>query len=349
MASLTGFQLKQGVKKATTWGTAVTIGAGNGLSAKISKGLSPTTYRPLQIGTGAAFTPKLTLGAVRPQATLTGDVGYNNNFPLLLSAFMGTEAVGSEITVGQADYKHTLTLNTTRNGIYLSYGYQDSSSTSKEIPTAVVQSITLKTTSIPGIIEYTAVLFGNDIISGVTNTFAALANATVPDAEVTDCDYADIWQINLQSGGAVSSSDAQAITSWELQLTQPMEFVDEIKGSSGLNVPRLTGLADAKLTLGLKDNVDQTWFNAFKASTTYKAKLSLSGTQIGSGSNKTFSAFMPSLQLITDPKDDVQSEGQNPVQLSFEVVKAASAPTGMTASVYPYFEIINSLATSFIA
>lgn len=348
MTSITGFQLKQGIKKATTWGTAVTCGAGNGISAKIAKSLSPTTYRPLQIGTGAAFSPKPTLGAIRPQVTLSGDLGYNNNFPLILSAFMGTEAVGAEITTGQADYKHTLTLNTTRNATYLTWGYQHDGSTSIEAPTAVVQSVTIKTTSIPGILEWTAVLFANNIITGVTNTFSALGNVTVPDAEVTDCDYSDLWEINSQGGGALSSSDASAITSWSLTLTQPMEFVDEIKGAAGLNVPRITGLAEAKLSLGLKDSVDQAWWIAFLASSTFKGKFLLSGTQIGTGSFKSITTYLPSLMLITDPKEDIQSEGANPVTLDFECVKATANPTGMT-STYPYFEIINGLSTSFIA
>jgi hypothetical protein len=348
MTSITGFALKQGVKKATTWGTAVAAGSGNGLAAKIAKSLSPTTFQPLQIGTGNAFSSKQTIGAIRPQVTLSGDVGYNNNFPLLLSAFMGTEAVGAEITAGQGDYKHTLTFNTTRNGTILSYGYQDSGATSIEMPTGVVQSVTIKTSNIPGIINWTAVLFGNNIIAGVTNTFTTLNSCTITDAEVTDCDYSDLWEINAQSGAGLLSSDAQAITSWELQLTQPMSFVDEIKGVSGLNPPRIDNLANAKLTLGLKDNVDQTWLSAFTAQTTYKGKLSLSGTQIGTGSNKTFNAILPSLQLTSEPKADIQSEANNPVQLVFECVKATANPTGMT-STYPYFEIINNLITSFIA
>lgn len=348
MGSITGFKLKQGIKKATTWGTAVAAGVGNGLAAKIASGLNPTVYQPLQIGTGNAFTPKQTIGAKKPQVTLTGDMGYHNNFDLILAAFMGTEAVGAEITTGQGDYKHTITLNTTRNTVYLSYGYQDTDSTAVEVPTAVVQSLTLKTTNIPGILEWTAVLYGNDIITGATNTFTTLNSVTVPDTEVIDCDYVDLWEINSQSGIALASTDAQAITSWELQLTQPMSFVDEIKGSSGLNVPRIDNLANAKLTLGLKDNVDQTWFTAFRNSTTYKAKLALSGTQIGTGSNKSFNAFFPSLQLTTDPKADVQNEGNNPSQLVFECVQAAANPTGMS-STYPYFEIINTLATSSIA
>jgi hypothetical protein len=98
----------------------------------------------------------------------------------------------------------------------------------------------------------------------------------------------------------------------------------------------------------IKDHVDHTWETIWNAETTQKAKLSFSGTQIGSGSNKSITIYIPMMKLIDGVQYSPTQEGFNPQTMKWNFYKASSNPTGMS-STYPYLEIINTLATSVIA
>lgn len=349
MAEKSGYNSLAGVKIATIWGTAVAAGATNKLVAEISPNMNATTIVPRQIGSGSAMTPVVSIGGKKPTAALTGDVGYRNNFDVILAQFFGTAATPTEVTASQSDYLHVITLNTTINSKYLTVAYEDASATAMEFTSAAVRSMTIKTTSIPGLLEWTAELLCSDLtIGSVVNTNATLANVTLTDTELCTAAYDDLFELNLQSGGSLSSSDKVSITSFELQMTRPQDFVDEIKGATGLSAPRDAGVFTGSLTVGLKNQVDHTYWTAFAAETIYKAAFDVEGTQIGTGTNKTIRAQLPGLQLVTPPQYNLTQPGVNPSQLTFQLVKATSTPTGMT-NTYPHFKITNGLATSLLA
>jgi len=349
MASITGAQTSAAVQIATTWGTAAASGAGDKFAGEISHSLNEQELVSRAIGSGNYMITAATRGNEKPTVNLTMDVGYRNTFDVLLAQFMGTAGAPTEVTGGQADYKHTLTFNTSLNSKYITFAYESSSAKVHEFPTCGVRSASIRTPSVPGYVEAQFELVANKLeLSTAVNTNAVLQAATATDTELAAVSFDDTFWINTASGGAVSSGDALAVTSWQLDLERPQDSANEIKGSAGNGSPIATDLFSGTLTITLKELADHTYYTIWSAETAQKCKFTVSGSQIGSGTNKSVAVYIPRMQLISAPSYSVTSNGTNAVTYTFRISKASANPTGMS-STYPYFEITNGLSTSLLA
>jgi hypothetical protein len=351
-ASISGAQTKAGVKIASTWGTAVACGAGNSFAGEISPSFNVSEITSRQIGSGAYMLSTATRGSVIPTVSLTADLGYRNNCDILLAQFMGTSAAPTEVTVGQSDYKHVITFNSTLNAKYVTLAFESTSATTMEFPTCAVQSIGIATTGVPGYIDFTAELLANTVeLSSSVNTNATLANCTFTEGvpELVAVDLVDKFRTNNQSGLAVGAGDQYSITGFNLALNRPQEIIPEIKGSAGNSAPLSTDLFDGTLSVDVKELADHAYYTIWSAETARKALIEIEGTQIGTGTNKRFSIYIPRMLLVTEPQYALTDQGTNTLSMEFRLLKAATAPTGMTASTYPYFEIVNGLSTSLLA
>lgn len=351
MASLTGAQTKAGVKVASTWGTAVACGAGNSFAGEISPNFNVNEITSRQIGSGAYMLSTATRGNLVPTVSLTADLGYRNNCDILIAQMLGTSGVPTEQTVGEGDYKHVITFNPTLNAKYVTLAFETSSTTTMEFPTCAVQSFGIATTSVPGYLDFTAELLASGVnLSSSTNTNASLANATFTEgvAELVAVDFSDTYRTNDQSGAAVASGDQYNITGFELSLNRPQEIIPEIKGSAGNSAPIGTDLFEGTFNVNVKELADHSYYTIWSAETARKASIAIQGTQIDAGVNKSFTINLPRMLLVTEPQYALTDPGTNTLALNFRLLKAASNPTGMS-SVYPYFEIINTLSTSLLA
>lgn len=352
MASITGAQTKAGVKIASTWGTAVACGATNSFAGEISPSFNVSEITSRQIGSGAYMLSSATRGSVIPTVSLTADLGYRNNCDVLLAQFMGTSGAPTEVTVGQGDYKHVVTFNNTLNAKYVTLAFESSSATVMEFPTCAVTSIGIATTGVPGYLDFTAELLANTVeLSSSVNTNATLANCTFSEGvpELVAVDLVDKFRTNVQSGSAVGAGDQYNITGFNLALNRPQEIIPEIKGSAGNSAPLGTDLFDGTLSVDVKELADHAYYTIWSAETARKALIEIEGTQIGTATNKKFSIYLPRLVLVTEPQYALTDQGTNTLSMEFRLLKASTAPTGMTGSTYPYFEIVNTLATSLLA
>jgi hypothetical protein len=352
MTAIKGTDVIAGYKIATTWGTAVACGAGNKLVAEIAEAQNGQQLNTIQIGSGFNMVDDVILGNTLPTVNLTMDCRYDGYFPVILSQFMGTSgSPGTEGTPAQGDYTHPITFNTSLNAKYGTLAILDSSGTVREYPTTATRSITIATNGVPGYLRATAELVSNTLsITSSTNTYSTMANVTLPTTKLVDVASADYFYINARSGGAVSGSDKLAITSFSMTLTRPQEVLPEINATAGNSTPISTGLGlEGTVTVTLRNQADQTYWTAWSAGTVYKAKFNIEGAAIGTGQNRQFAVFMPGLKLVQEPQHPINTEGDLPVTLTFQMVKPdASNPTGMSDT-YPYFSIIDTTSTSFLA
>lgn len=351
-ASITGAQTKAGVKIASTWGTAVACGVGNSFAGEISPSFNVSEITSRQIGSGAYMLSNATRGSVIPTVSLTADLGYRNNCDVLLAQFMGTAPAPTEVTVGQADYKHVVTFNNTLNAKYVTLAFETTTATVMEFPTCAVQSIGIATTGVPGYLDFTAELLANDVsLSSIVNTNATLATTTFTEGtpELVAVDLVDKFRTNAQSGAAVGAGDQYNITGFNLSMNRPQEIIPEIKGSAGNPAPVASDLLDGTLSIDVRQLADHAYYTIWSAETARKALIQIEGTQIGTGTNKSFSIYLPRMLLVTEPQYALTDQGTNTLSMEFRLLKAATAPTGMTGSTYPYFEIVNGLATSLLA
>lgn len=352
MPSITGSQTKAGVKVATTWGTAVACGVGNAFAGEISPSYNVSEITSRQVGSGAYMLSNVTRGNIVPTVSLTADLGYRNNCDVILAQFMGTAPAPTEVTVGQADYKHVISFNTAINAKYLTLAFESSSATVMEFPTCAVQSIGIATTGVPGYLDFTAELLANTIqLSSSVNTNATLATCTFTEGtpELVAVDLEDKFQTNTQSGAAVGVGDQYNITGFNLSLNRPQEIIAEIKGSSGNSAPIASDLFDGSFSIDVKELADHAMYTIWSAETARKAKILIEGTQIGTGTKKSVAIYLPRMVLVNEPSYALTDPGTNTLSMEFRLLKASTAPTGMTVSTYPYFEIVNGLATSLLA
>lgn len=351
MASISGVNTNAAIKVATTWGTAVSVGAGNRFAGEITPSFNVEELTSRAIGSGAYMLSTATRGRYVPTVQLVADLGYRNNCDVLIAQMMGTAGAPTETTGGQGDYLHTITVNTTLNAKYLTFVFENSSTTVLEFPTCANQSINIKSQSVPGYIDFTADLLADQAkISSPTNNNAAVAAATFTEgtAELVACAYDDSYRINSQSAGAVAGGDQYNITSFDLTINRPQETIGEIKAATGLSAPTATNYIDGTFTATVKELADLAYFTIWSAETATKSRLSIEGTQIGTGVNKRFTCLMPRMLLVTEPQYAVTANGVNALTLNFRLLKASANPTGMS-STYPYFEIVNTLSTSLLA
>jgi hypothetical protein len=348
MASISGSNASAAIQIATTWGTAVAAGAGDKLTGEIAFSANGTILESRTIGSGAYMRSNFTRGAYIPTATFTGDMGFRNNCDTIIAAFMGTSGAPTEVTASQADYRHTITFNSALNARYVSLGFTDTSSTSQEIPTAAVRSIGIKSTSVPGYVDFTAEFLGNSIVfPGVTNTYAAVVAATSTDSELVAADFSDAFRTNAQSGASIATGNLYSITGFDFSMTRPQDIIAEIKGSAGLSAPISSAVAEGSFNVTVKELADQAYYTIWSAETAQKASIDIQGTQIGTGTNKTFLLNIPRLLLVQEPQYSLSSDGINTLGLNFNLAVASANPTGMT-STYPYFVITNGLATTLL-
>lgn len=349
MASKSGMAAYAIYQISSTWGTAVAGGAGDKLEAEISPNFNVEELTGREIGSGNFLTTYTTKGNLKPTVDITADGKYRSPIWNMVAQAMGTAGAPTEQTAGQGDYKHTITLNTTRNAKYGTLSFEDSSATVLEFPSTTVTSLEFDIQDAPGILDFKATLLANDAtLTTAVNTNAVLQAATSLDSERVAFDFADTFQINANTGGSLSSGDNLAITGYNLKLDFPQSLIGEIKGSSGNGAPILDGLMSGTLTITLKEQADHTYHTIWSAETAQKSKLNIQGTQIGTGVNKAVTIYIPKMLLIQEPQYALTSEGTNPLTMTFKIILATSNPTGMS-SPYPYFEVINGQSTTLLA
>lgn len=350
MAKKAGSAISAACVKASTWGTAVAASTGDKLQdVNISYALNETILKRRGVGSGKAFQYGATRGAELPSVTITGDLGVQNRFDFMLAQLMGTASVGSEITASQGDYKHTITWNSTPNSKLATIAWENSTGTTVELPSVAFTQMIIRSTSIPGYLEYQAQGIANKIeYSSAVNTNAVLQAATLADSELLLANFDDDFWINTQAGSTLSSSNILAGTKFELTINRPQACPQEFKGSAGLGSPDQQEEGNAMLKLDLSGLDDHTYIAYHIAETGLKGKFIFEGNAIGSGSNKTLMIYIPRMQLLAHPQNDVAGKGVNPAVYTFECAVADSNPSGMSSTM-PYFEIINTKSTAILA
>lgn len=351
MASISGSNTVGAVQIASTWGTAAAAGSGDRLAGEFSLSFNGSVLESRTIGSGQIMRGNFARGTYIPTLSFTGDLGYRNNCDKIIAAFMGTSGAPTEVTASQADYKHVITLNSTLNANYLSFAFTDTGSTTQEIPTAAVRSIGIQSTGVPGYVDFTCEMLGNEVVfPGSTNSYAVVTATTFTEGtpELVATDFSDAYRTNAQSGGSIAAGNLYSITSFNFAMSRPQDLIPEIKGATGHSAPVSSGVAEGTFSITVKELADQAYYTVWLNETAQKASIDIQGTQIGSGTNKTFKLLLPRLLLVSEPQYAPTGDGVNPLTLNFTIAAASANPTGMS-SIYPYFEITNGLATSLLA
>lgn len=348
MARITGGTTIAGFDVASTFGTAVALGAGDGFCFdSITHSTNPAELAASPKGCGLEMLGNAAQGALSPSWTVEAQPTYEDAITTMIAVFFGGTFAPVEQTGGESDYLHRLTFDSEP----LQFGtlaFESSTTTVIEYPSSYPTQLRINASNVPNFLSVGIdAVTGDREIASVTNTNASMASVTVTGTEEIIADHDSEFLINSGAGALTSPGDRISITSYDLVLTRNKEHTREIKGTAGLSAPLSEGLFEGTLTVVLSGLDDHTYFTAAEAGTTYKCSLEIEGSQINAGVNKKFQIFCPLMKLIEDPEYNVTEDGINTHTLVFKLLAADANPTGMDDN-FPYIEVINTKSTTYV-
>ena len=332
-------------KKASTWGTAVSVNSSNlGVLVSGASGFHAIPELVPDPSAGFAFHEYIEHGALNVAPSLTLPLRYDGQLWALVAAFMGDDS----FTDSAPEYYHSMDLQ--QESAYFGTLCLYDGVTVREIPSFQVTGIVIRGSS-GGFLEMEVSGIGNDVLyTGQTNS--TLASVTYRTKEQRIPFGACTIMMNDQSSGALSSStDKICPVSFELSIQRQMEQDFTACGNTYTQAgitqqPVDNGHIETTLTLELPEYTADDWLDDLDAGTVRKAQLTVTGDVI-TNFNRELDIYLPGL-VPADAVADINGADRISNSLTFQAVKAQSNPTGMTTTV-PRIYLINVDSADYLA
>jgi hypothetical protein len=333
-------------KRGTAWGTAVALGAGNGILMLGDSGLK-RNQKYEQYPAVDQIIPKDGRLGVNEAVPFTPPVDFQYELGAIggwLAAIFGTAGTPAQ-QGGTAAYLHTFQY---ADAITHFFTYaEERPGKIWEVASAMPHKLSVKPNGAQVSLNIT--LQGNTMIDDST-----VNTATQMDA-ITYTDRAHFLHLsqgkflmNAQSGGALADpTDAVEISDFEISMERAIDK-QHVVGSANIALPKEGDIPQntLKIVLPYASATNLAYFTTWNAMTAQKASLSFVGDLIAGGYYYTVSFLFPRLRLIPPP--DVKFDAIMKNELLFAIEEAASAPTGMSYA-RQYAHIINLQTTDYLA
>jgi len=323
--------LKAAFKKASTWGTAVAVGANDGLLILEDGGLKKTRdYLPAK-ESDSPFVGESVLGRIAPvDFAPTMHLRYEG-LEVLLAMVMGTagaptqpDAIGAPNT-----YEHTLQLADAIKGLFGTFCIEKGSKI-HEVPSA--KSHRLVFSIADGILQLEVGIRGNDLIDNST-TNTDLSAVTYLEKHHRVLFKQGVFRMNNQSAAALANSDKIYPNDFTLTIER---FLDEAyeAGSDKIIEPLENDHPSIILTLSFPriNSVNEAYFQDFDAETLKKMDITFTGALIEATYYYELKFQLPQLKIV-----DVEYTWSEiiPASITLQAEQADSAPSGMTGITKP--------------
>lgn len=350
MATPTGPERKLlavGAKKGSVWGTAVALGAGDGINCKNVSGFN--RQQPLlianEVDSPLAFSGALdNIKEVEP--VIQTDFLYSpGRLGSLIAALLGTAGAPTQQGATPA-YKHTLQLADSNWGKFFTFAVEHPGKI-WECASAKPIEWTLK--SAGGIVQSELKLRGNTIIDSSTVNMATQMDALTYDERENRVLFREqSVKMNAQSGGDVTAETALNCSEVEISIKRQGYDSYHPAGSYSIVEPAEGGYPDIRVKLRFPrfDSVNAAFFATAIAETTQKMLIKFtSAVEAGTGYPYSLAFYFPRLRML-NPEASWEEIVKNGLELVAE--QASAAPTGMTYT-RPYVEMINKRTTDYLA
>ncbi len=328
-----GAESRAGAAVASTWGTAVALGAGHELlfnEESIKFGVEDADDQVA----GSVFSQGSSVTSWSAAGGLVADLRYESNLETLVALVFGDET--DPVQQGStAAYLHKLHLADNLRGLFGTLAffvpYGASSHHVKELTSAKVQSATFSGEG-NGVVRAALELIGAPDLASTTNT--SPSGLTFANEQHRVLMRQGVFKINPQGDGDVDLTSPVDFSKFEIAVKRPMTD-GKVAGSSGkIAEPYDDGFPEITLRLTLPNWNDNTWDAAFAAETVQKATLKFTGPLIEDTYNYYVSWAFPQLKLVSEPPS-VGGPGNIAQELTFKAQKADQAPTGMSGVTLP--------------
>jgi len=335
-----------GTKRGTTWGTAVALGALNGILMLGDSGMKRNQEYEQYPAVDQIIPKDGLLGInkaveLSPPLNMQYELGPAGGW---LAAIFGTAGAPAQ-QGATAAYKHIFQYADEVTHFFTCA--EERPGKIWEVASAMPYKLNIKPSGAQ--ITLGIGLRGNNMIDD-----SAVNGATQMDA-ITYVDRAHFlhmshgkFLMNAQADGALADpTNAVEISDFEINMERSIDEV-HVLGSANIALPREGAIPKntLKITLARASAANLAYFTTWNAMTAQKAKLYFTGDLISGAYYYSVALYLPRLRLVSAP--EVKLDGIIKNELMFVMEEAASAPTGMSYA-RKYMEIINLQTTDYLA
>ena len=334
---------KIGVKRASTWGTAVEPSINDGFFAESFS--PPGGDRNIWVNEGEAGRGMVSEIEVLEYKEQTGTIGikaYCEGIELFLAAVMGSEEDATEVQPA-AVYKKTYPLSENIEDKFFSIAW-DEGAELKCIPSAVFNSLNL---SIDGTVKIEAGFIGDRVI--VPSGFQVPSGVTY-EGQIQNAFKLLNSKVYMNDAGGAEFQESDKITPTNVSISVTRGHVADKPGAGEASISQPSEQNAPSLEMSLsfprKNTTNQGYFQDFNSGVAKKVKVVFEGPEISEGAKYEMSFFFPKLILTEVPKFGFDSP--TPVELKLKTLKAVTAPTGMSYTL-PYVTVQNTLNHKYLS
>lgn len=352
MMGLTGAEIVYGLKKGTTWGTAVACVAGDGFLG-LPLTADPDSPPTVDDSLGVFCPTNTTPGETKLDVTVPAYARFNDEVLFsMLAGFFGTAGVPVTHAAGTLSKDHVLKIKKDTDGIFFTVAAKIGTGFVEEVPSWKISKVELTfETGKPIQFKFTGP--GIDLVAdSEVNTLVTMGSVTILETANRMYMGQAVFRMNDQSGAALAVGDkvgaSKVTVSMERKQTGLYGTYVDAGGHELIDEPTNDGLFSGSISITLprlKDNVGRL---KVKANTPQKMDITVTGPIIEGAI--PFSMLLQFPNLV--PKKNSNSHRQGIIENSrdYEMLAATAAPTGMTGITDPcWCTLVNKITTDLLA
>lgn len=344
---ITGREFLIALKKAAAWHTPVACGAGDGLLI-LSDGIKVAIPTELDDSAGQEWITQADAGVKDIKGAVTAYMRYEG-FDVALALIMGVAGVPSLAGAALA-YSNTYSLASNITGLFATMAQKKLANKVWEFTSLKLHGFKLSAEmNKPVKLTLDGIADTLDRTSA-TNDITSMAAVTMPDRENRIIMNKDtVVRINDQDGAALGAGDELYPSSIEFSFNRPMD-AEPVAGQDGVDEPADNGFPIATLTMKFPryNTANDAFFDDWDAFTSKKMDITFQGKLIEAGQYYQFKIPFPHVK-VDNPEAPVSGPGKIPFSLSFQILAATAAPTGMTHTTPFQIEVVNKCTTDPLA
>ena len=348
MSGTSGTEILAAIKKAATWGTAVVLGANDGIL------VLPTSIKrdaPIEIddSMGSNVTKFGDPGPVKVEGDIPAYLRYDGcDIPVALC--MGTAGAPTQ-QGATAAYANIYKFAPLVDGLFATFA-RDLKSYINENPSIKIAGFTISGDIGQPLKLTLHTLCDDQVIDSSTNTTATFNNVTFVETANRVRFSQGVYRINDQSGAALGSGDMIYPSSFELKAMRSLEGLHTTQYQNANNQdlidePCNNGKLEITLSLTFPRHGSNAYLTDLGADTYKKMDLTFTGGLIETPYNREFKIELPNMQIKNaDPAD---AEGNVTETIEFVCHAVDTPPTGMTVTDPFWISVINTRTTDPLA
>lgn len=325
---ITGREIIVAAAKASTWRTAVSLGAGDGvLITSESMGAKAPTFVP-DDSLGQADITETYQTHEMQSGSFKGYLRYEG-WDYLMANILGS--AGTPTNVEGTAYKNAYQIADTINSIFGTFAMKKANLAKGiwEVPSFKPHGFTIAG-EVGGLVEITLNEMGSKIeTENPTNT--SLASVTYPTrSNILKIDSSAEFLMNAQSGAALAGGDQIYPFSFELTYNRPME-ADYEAGYNDMSEPTQNGFAEARIRLTFDKYNSNAFMQAIENATNQKMSIKFQGALITGTTYYQMIFYLPNIEWESG-EAPASSPGKIPHTVEGRCMAVTSAPSGMAST-----------------